>query len=92
MPQHTPRFISQDKLDPFTYVAVYEVKDAFIALLQGIFESYEGIGLVRTIQKSKANESTAEADTAEKSLIAIVYTKDTEDACNNVMRSSALVL
>jgi hypothetical protein len=41
--------IVPDKLDDLTYAIYLEVPGSKVVLLQGLFETYEGVGTVRTI-------------------------------------------
>ena len=60
--------MSIEQLDPYTYAIYLEVPGSKVVLLQGLFENYEGLGTVRTLD-------------IRKSLVCILTTSSVKDEC-----------
>lgn len=63
-----------DKLDEHTYAIYLEVPGPAIVLLQGIFELYEGLGIVRTLS-------------VQHSLVCILTVPDMYEDCARVLNA-----
>lgn len=62
------------ELDSITRAFFLDVPGPKVVLLQGYFETYEGVGTVRTLD-------------IKNSLLAIVTTKDLQQECLNILES-----
>jgi len=59
-------------LDSETFVFYLQVPSSMIVLLQGYFESYEDLGLVRTLD-------------AQSSLVCVITTPSMKESCENLL-------
>lgn len=67
------------QIDPYSTVLFLEVPAQSIVTMQALFESYEGLGLVRTMDRAR-------------SIIAILTTPDMESRCSALLDSLASTL
>ena len=63
-----------DKLDSDTHILYLKVPGSKVVYLQGIFEIYEGVGTVRTLD-------------IKKSLVSVLTTTDMLSECFNILES-----